>query len=82
MSSGPWWVAFVVWLCALALCLYARRRRRGPRELTYDWREGMTPVARMTEALLLMSHGKPSLTTWRRRCEASLAASRRRRGLR
>lgn len=68
------------------------RLRRYDR-LAYDWRppdprpdpppfRSFTVVARqLTEAFSALAYGSGSARTWRLRCEASLRASRRRRGL-
>lgn len=84
-----WWITTIalaaVWLVFM-VALYARRRMRGPDLLTYDWRppeqqrtmgQVMNEFGRSFEALAWGS----SLHTWRLRCDASLHASRRRRGL-
>jgi hypothetical protein len=53
------------------------RRRK---QLTYEVPQPVG-LAAITEAMFTLT-GRQSVATWRRRCEASLRASRRRRGLR
>lgn len=85
MSSWPWWLAAGAWLLVVAVCLYARHRARQPRTLSYDY----TAQRPAGTAAVLRQFGRSfealtwgsSVDTWTRRCEASLAASRRRRGV-
>jgi len=67
-----WWVVFAAVVALFALAVYARHRYLHPhqRRLEYRWRV-YSPSG--WEAA--------SVWTWRKRCEASLHASRQRRGL-
>jgi len=56
-------------------------RRRRKSVLTYEVQVPASPLARVAESLSELT-GKRSVTEWRRRCEASLRASRARRGVR
>lgn len=79
-------VAIVLWLATLAGVINCRRRAARRSTLTYDY---VNPVRvkgiiGATQAFArtfeVMAWGS-SLATWERRCEASLKASKRRRGL-
>jgi hypothetical protein len=80
------WVGAGLVACALPLLVYARHRYLHPRrELSYGWqvpRPGGMQGAMQAfgEAAEVMTWGT-SLKAWRLRCEASLKASRARRGL-
>ena len=63
-----WFLLLALTVAAFAVMMYARAKRR-PERLDYRWRAPDTGW-----------HGS-SLDAWRHRCDASLEASRRRRGV-
>lgn len=87
MSSWLW-VAAGVWVVTVGLCLLGRwRRRREPDVLRYEfeWPPLHQSVADVSRAMMRMGEAfrwGSSTDMWSRRCDASLAASRARRGLR
>lgn len=81
----PLVAAAVIWLIAGTALIVCRRRRAPERQLTYSYTlpqpKGLMGLgAGMARSFEAMTWGS-SYTMWKARCDASLRASRRRRGI-